>query len=488
MNMLSFYNQLKKKASVAEWSIATDCKSVDESLRWFKSNPAHTFTAVFLLTFFALFSAITVNVSAQFAYSLELDGSRENAIFETENADNPDFTFFYTFVEDAGDCLTELISSEVSRKSFDPNETIKVSGSNAHNKFLCITENDGSYEYQPVAPLYIVNRKPDLDLTFKKVKGRFETLENTYDATVNDDLDYNDHNTGRLVWGYVPFSDICNSRKPKDVASLFGLTNIEDHQKPTYEKYDEKYGENFVSDFVTRPGNLQDITQDEGATIKIKLIQDVDSFLTDRTNERYLCFLSAHPAHDAYAVKLKTLRYTEENSGRTDGGIGSVNYSATNNFYNNLAGDLGLTQSSSNIPTISGFFTNFFDNSESSGAQNDNTNPEFSNIENGQIVPCGDGKKVSNKCRVSHFIKLSSNIFKYLAFYLFIPLATFGVLFSGLKFLFFAESAEARNAAKNNLIWTVVAFILVFGAYVLVDYFFVLTGVGELNELIKNNI
>ena len=141
-----------------------------------------------------------------------------------------------------------------------------------------------------------------------------------------------------------------------------------------------------------------------------------------------------------------------------------------------------------NTPTISGFFTNFFDNYEPSGAQNDNTNPEFSNIENGQIVPCGNGDNLNNKCKVTDFIKLSSNIFKYLAFYLFIPLATFGVLFSGLKFLFFAESAEARNAAKNNLIWTVVAFILVFGAYVLVDYFFVLTGVGELNELIKNNI
>ena len=487
MNMLSFYNQLKKKASVAEWSIATDCKSVDESLRWFKSNPAHTFIAVFLLTFFALFSAITVNVSAQFAYSLELDDSRENAVFETENADNPDYTFFYTFVEDAGDCLTELISSEVSRKSFDPNEAIKVSGSNAHNKFLCITENDGSYEYQPVAPLYIVNRKPDLDLTFKKVKGRFETLKNTYDVTVNDDLDYNDHNTGGLAWGYVPFSDICNSRKPKDVASLFGI-NVEGHQKPTYEKYDDKYGDNFVSDFVNRSGNLQDITKEEGATFKIKLIQDVDSFLTDRTNERYLCFLSAHPDYDAYAVKLKTLRYSEENSGRTDGGTGSINFGAVNNFYNNLADERGLTQSSSNIPTISEFFTNFFDNSESSGAQKKKKNPEFSNIENGQIVPCGDGKKVSHRCEVSHFIKLSSNIFKYLAFYLFIPLATFGVLFSGLKFLFFAESAEARNAAKNNLIWTVVAFILVFGAYVLVDYFFVLTGVGELNELIKNNI
>ena len=484
MNMLSFYNQLKKKASVAEWSIATDCKSVDESLRWFKSNPAHTFITVFLFTFFALFSAITVNVYAQFAYSLELDSDRKNATFTTENADNPDFTFFYTFVEDPSDCLTELVSSDASRKSFDPNEKINVK--NAHNKFLCITENDGSYEYQPVAPLYIVNQKPVLEVTRKKVKGRFETLHNTYDFIVNDDLDYNDHNTGKLVWGYVPFSDICKSGKPKDVASLFGLTNIEDHQKPTY----EKYGENFVSDFVNRPGNLQDITKEEGATIKIKLIQNVESFEIDKINHKnkYLCFLSAHPSYDAYAVKLITLRYTEENSGRTDGGMGSINFDAANNFYNNLANDLNLTSSNSQPSSISRFLSEFFEDRESSGAQKKKKNPEFSNIEGGQIVPCGDGKNTKYKCKVSHFIKLSSNIFKYLAFYLFIPLATFGVLFSGLKFLFFAESAEARNAAKNNLIWTVVAFILVFGAYVLVDYFFVLTGVGELNELIKNNI
>ena len=95
MNMLSFYNQLKKKASVAEWSIATDCKSVDESLRWFKSNPAHTFVTIFLFTFFVLFSAITVNVSAQFPYNLDLDNSGENAMFETENVDNPNFTLFF---------------------------------------------------------------------------------------------------------------------------------------------------------------------------------------------------------------------------------------------------------------------------------------------------------------------------------------------------------------------------------------------------------
>jgi hypothetical protein len=28
-------------ASVVEWSITTDCKSVGFGLRWFESNPAH---------------------------------------------------------------------------------------------------------------------------------------------------------------------------------------------------------------------------------------------------------------------------------------------------------------------------------------------------------------------------------------------------------------------------------------------------------------
>ncbi len=466
--MLLFYKQFKKKASVAEWSIATDCKSVDESLRWFKSNPAHTLINIFVTGLVVFFCFAITNVFAADSYDLYLKDTGRSAIFTSPNSDNLEYTFSYAFVEKSNQC-TPFGVENVSQTNFNPKNPIQLRDSN-HQQFLCITENNGTTSYQPTAPLYVNVKNIVLTVSRKSVSVEYSDQKNLHQFIVDDDYDYNDKETGTLYWAYVPFADVCDSNNPKKTAYLFGF-KPKDQKKPIYSKYDKDYGEDFVYTFFNEQSNLQNITDDEGKPIEIKLKPlrintkaGSSNIQPPKTNT--ICFLSAHPKYDAYAVKGHTLSYVDNRlpSGSSASPTKPSSFLDIFNRYKktdsikNFIGNFDFAGGKGTTPPTSG----------------NQYIPEISSPSGG-IVPCG--KNAAEKCDIDDLETLSSNLIKYIAFYLFIPLAAFGIFFSGIKYLFFAESPEARNAAKNNLIWTVVAFLLVFGAFTLIDYFFTLTGV-----------
>ena len=427
---------------------------------------AHTFINVFLTGLVVFFCFTITNVFAADSYDLYLKDTSRSAIFTSPNSDNSEYTFSYAFVEKSEQCTPFGVSS-VTQTSFNPKNSISLGESN-HHKFLCITENNGTTSYQPTAPLYVAVKNVVISVSRKSIQIENSDNKNLYQFIVDDDYDYNDQKTGSLHWAYVPFSEVCDSNNPKKTAYLFGF-KPDDQERPVYSKYDEDYGKGFVYTFFNEQSNLQNITGNEGEPIEIKLkplriTSTVSATNTQTSKTNTICFLSAHPKYDAYAVKGHTLTYSD---GRTSG-TSSASPGKPSSFF-------GIFNSSKNknIASIKKFIGSF-DFKDSDISIGHVPDIEIS-TPSGGIVPCGE--KGGKECKIEDLETLSSNLIKYIAFYLFIPLATFGIFFSGIKYLFFAESSEARNAAKNNLIWTVVAFLLVFGAFTLIDYFFALAGV-----------
>jgi len=96
----------------------------------------------------------------------------------------------------------------------------------------------------------------------------------------------------------------------------------------------------------------------------------------------------------------------------------------------------------------------------------------------GPIVPCGGTGMPA--CKFCHFFVVLDNILK-LVFTCFAPLvATLMFVVAGLFLIFSTGDPNMKKKAKDIITATVIGFVLIFTAWLIVDLFFTMIGVADL--------
>jgi len=93
------------------------------------------------------------------------------------------------------------------------------------------------------------------------------------------------------------------------------------------------------------------------------------------------------------------------------------------------------------------------------------------------IVPCGGEGEPA--CQLCHIFVMFDSIIKFVLFKLVPPLAVFMIVIGGIMFIFAAGSPGTLEKAKKVLTATVIGLVIIFGAWIIINTFFMIIGVSD---------
>lgn len=97
------------------------------------------------------------------------------------------------------------------------------------------------------------------------------------------------------------------------------------------------------------------------------------------------------------------------------------------------------------------------------------------------LVPCGGEGKPA--CQLCHFFVLFDNIVDFVLFDIVPPLAILMVVIGGVMFLLAADNPANINKAKDLLKSVAIGLVIIYGAWVLINLFFLTIGVADWTKL-----
>ena len=95
-----------------------------------------------------------------------------------------------------------------------------------------------------------------------------------------------------------------------------------------------------------------------------------------------------------------------------------------------------------------------------------------------QLVPCGPGTAKPD-CELCDFFVLFQNIVNFVLFKIVPPLAALFLVIGGVMFFFAGASPSTLQTAKKLMTSVMFGLLIIYGAWVFVNTFFMLIGVAE---------
>lgn len=92
------------------------------------------------------------------------------------------------------------------------------------------------------------------------------------------------------------------------------------------------------------------------------------------------------------------------------------------------------------------------------------------------LVPCGEK---GNPCQLCHFFVMLDRILDFVLFHLVPPIAVIMLVIGGITFFLAGGNPQAVGRARGILTAAVIGLVIIYGAWLLVNAFFMLIGVSE---------
>jgi len=91
------------------------------------------------------------------------------------------------------------------------------------------------------------------------------------------------------------------------------------------------------------------------------------------------------------------------------------------------------------------------------------------------LVPCGS----ENPCQLCDIFVLFDNVVKFVLTHLVPPAAVIMLVIGGIMFFTAMGDPNKVNQAKDIIQWTIIGLFIIYGAWVIVNTFFLLIGVAK---------
>jgi hypothetical protein len=101
----------------------------------------------------------------------------------------------------------------------------------------------------------------------------------------------------------------------------------------------------------------------------------------------------------------------------------------------------------------------------------------FTSVQAAGLIPCGG--KGERPCQICDFFVLFQNIVDFVLFRIVPPLAALFLVIGGVMFFFAGASPSAMTGAKKLFTSVMLGLVIIYGAWVFVNTFFMLIGINE---------
>ena len=96
------------------------------------------------------------------------------------------------------------------------------------------------------------------------------------------------------------------------------------------------------------------------------------------------------------------------------------------------------------------------------------------------LVPCGPGKsEPNNVCQFCHIFVLFENVVNFFLFQIVPPLAVLMIVIGGIYFFISAGDPNKINKGKGILTTVIAGLIIIYCAWIFINFFFMLIGVSD---------